>query len=271
HPDLFWGVRGGGGNFGVVTSFEYRLHRVAPLMLGGHLIYPISQARDVLNFFADYIANAPDELWMEPVLTTGPDGAAVLIFDVCHSGNLGAGESALNPLRQFRKPMQDLVRPTPYVELQRSNDVRTAPGRCFYVKQGFLRRIEPALVDALVGHFEEAPRTAGVMMFHAGGAIGRVASNATAFAHRHAQHGLLVQSAWDDRARSDEYVAAARATWRVVEPFTKGFYVNDLTAEHTQQRVNENYGANLARLISLKRRYDPGNLFRMNANVLPSG
>ncbi|HET6630647.1 MAG TPA: FAD-binding oxidoreductase [Woeseiaceae bacterium] len=265
---LLWGLRGGGGNFGVVTSFEYRLHRVQTTMLGGPIIYPLPQAREVLGFFADFALEAPDEINMDAALASGPDGQKVLVIDVCYCGDHAEGERVLAPLRAFRKPVMDGVRPTPYVALQQSHDAMFPVGRKYYVKGAFLHRIEPGLLDVTLEHLQTAPPGASFVFVHHGGAIGRVKPEATAFWHREARHTVLLQNGWDDPALSEQNVAWARAVWPDIEPYTKGFYVN-LSGGESGERVRHNYGDNYARLQNLKDRYDPGNLFHLNANVVP--
>lgn len=269
NPELLWGLRGGGGNFGVVTSFEYRLHKVQTMMLGGPIIYPLPLAREVLGFFADFALQAPDELNMDATLATGPDGQKALIFDTCWCGSDEDGERALAPLRKFRKPAVDGVRPAPYVALQQANDALTPFGRKYYVKGAFVHRLEPGLIDAVLGTFEDAPPGAAFTFVHQGGAIGRVQPEATAFWHREAKHSVLLQDGWDDPALSEQNVAWARSTWPAFEPYTRGFYVNEMAAGETDERIRRNYGGNYERLRRLKDRYDPANLFRMNANVRP--
>ena len=271
NADLLWGLRGGGGNFGVVTSFEYRLHPVGPMMYGGRLIYPFEQARDVLHFFADFVTAAPDELYADAFLVPMPDGKRVVLLDVCYCGSAEAGERAIAPLRQFRKPLADGVRPTPYVDLQRSGDAANPHGRSYYNKAGFLRRIDPALIDIAVDQLSgPAPMTTLVVFMHTGGAIGRVRPTATAFLHREANHNVLMRGFWDkpdDREASMQWL---RGIWSAAEPFTSGFYVNMVAADDPEQRIRANYGANYDRLVKLKNQYDPKNIFRLNANVKPT-
>lgn len=268
NANLFWGLRGGGGNFGVATSFEFQLHNLNPTVLGGVLIYPGEQARKVLQFFAGFIADAPDELYMEAVLAAAPNGPRMLVFDVCYCGPIETGQRLLEPLRQFQKPLQDRVGPVPYVVLQQSGDAAARHGRSYYTKTGFVKRLEPALIDKLIDR-TEAPAAVPVIaiMFHCGGAMGRIRPEATAFSQRQAVHGVIVQTIWEDRAQADVSIERARSVWRDVEPFTKGFYSN--VTDESQQRIRENFGANLERLTALKNQYDPTNLFRLNANVTP--
>jgi FAD/FMN-containing dehydrogenase len=270
NPDLLWGLRGGGGNFGIVTSFQYRLHKFGPLIYGGPLVYPLDQAREVLNFFADFITTAPDELYSDATIAPGKDGRRVLVFDVCFSGSQEAGDRALEPLRKFRKPLVDGLRMQPYVEIQRSGDDNFPIGRGYYIKSGFVRRIERTAIDALLEQNERAPNLNSVAFFaHAGGAISRVKPDATAFLHREANFSLAIVAFWDKPEDRDAGMQWVRETWKVMEPMTEGFYVNELSGDDPERRIRANYGANYDRLVQLKDKYDRQNLFRMNANVKP--
>lgn len=273
NPDLFWGVRGGGGNFGIVTSFEYQLHQVGPMLYGGKLIYPFEQATDVLKFFADYSMQAPDELYIEPILAAAPNGVRVCLFEVCYCGRPDAAEKVLAPLLRYRKPVQNLLGPATYVDLQRSNDALAAPGRGYYTRSGFLEVIAPALIDQAVALIKEPPlRFVNVFIADSGGgAISRVRPSDTAFVQREARYSLIFQSIWDKPGEAEANTEWIRAQWGTLQPYTKGFYSNVTTADTTGQQVRENYGVNFDRLAALKRKYDPGNLFRMNANVPPAG
>jgi FAD/FMN-containing dehydrogenase len=274
NADLLWGLRGGGGNFGIVTSFEYQLHPVGPMMFGGALVFSAEHARDLLQFFAGFAADAPDELYADAALASIPGAGNILAFDICYCGRIEDGERLLEPLRRLRKPLQDRLAPVPYVTLQRSGDASNAPGRGYYERSGFVRRIEPGLIDAAVGIMERPhPEDAAIVFVHHGGAIGRVKPDATAFRHRDAMHTVIVDAEWDDphdgRAR-DENLQWARENWHTLEPFTDGFYVNTVAADDPQQRIRATYGANYERLVQLKNKYDPSNMFKMNANVPPS-
>jgi FAD/FMN-containing dehydrogenase len=268
--DLNWGLRGGGGNFGVVTSFEYELYPVGPVLLGGVLIYPVTQAKEVLGFFDGFFEDAPDELYVDTTLITTPDGNKVLILDTTYCGSIEAGERALKPLREFRKPIADHIAPTPYVKQQSSVDDAFAYGRRYYVKAGFVRRLAPDLIEAMIDTFMSStlPITP-VLTAPQGGAISRIAPDATAFPYREARHNLLVAAAWNDASGDEAHMTWARGAWKTLEPFTRGFYVNDNNADISERRVLENYGLNYPRLAALKAKYDPTNLFRLNANVKP--
>jgi FAD/FMN-containing dehydrogenase len=273
NPGLLWGLRGGGGNFGVVTSFEYQLHTVGPMLYGGVLAFPMAQAREVLTFFAGFADEAPDELNADCALASIPSVGGVLAFDLCYCGRAADAERVLAPLRRF-KPMRDAVGPAPYVQLQSGGDDANAAGRGYYERSGFLRHIEPALIDAVIARMQAPhPDNGEIVFVHHGGAIGRVKQDATAFWHRDARHTLLVDCDWDDpndHAARDAAMAWSRETFHALEPFTDGFYVNTMAADDPQKRVRATYGNNYPMLVALKDRYDPTNLFRMNANVPPS-
>ena len=270
NPDLLWGLRGGGGNFGVVTSFEYRLYAVDSMMYGGALVFPFEQAREVLTFFAGFAREAPDELYADCFLVTTPDAHKALAFDICYSGPLSSAERVLKPLREIGKPIQDGLRPTPYVKLQSSQDEGFGPGRSYYIKSGFLHGIEPAMIEEVVGRYQTAPANGVIAFVHHGGAISRVKPDATAFLHREAQHSVLVVTIWQNRADADASMQWARTVWSAVEPMTDGFYVNEVANDESERRIRQNYGANYHRLVRLKNQYDPTNLFRLNANVKPT-
>lgn len=274
NPDLLWGLRGGGGNFGVVTAFEYRLHPVASMMYGGRLMFSPKDTPDVLRFFAGFAADTPDELYIDAALAVVPNVGRVMVCDVCYSGPVQQGERALDPLRRFRKPTQDAVAPATYVTLQASGDVASASGRGYYERSGFLHSLEPGLIDASLAIMDEPTAVGSIVFWQHGGAVSRVKPEATAVWHRDAARSLLVDTNWDDphdeRSR-DARMHWARETWRKLEPFTDGFYVNTMAGDDPHQRVRATYGGNYPRLVKLKDQYDPTNLFRLNANVPPSG
>jgi FAD/FMN-containing dehydrogenase len=271
NPDLLWGLRGGGGNFGVVTSFEYQLHPVTPTMLGGALVFPFAQPRALLRSFSDFIAGASDDLYVDAMVVPTPNGQRIIALDVCHCGPAAAAESELAQLRKIGKPLQDGLRPTSYVDLQRSADENYPIGRSYYIKSGFVKAITPQMIDAMVGYLEAAPFPSGVIGFsHHGGAIGRVKPEATAFWHREANHSVMMIGFWDDANGAERNTQWVRGGWKTLEPLTDGFYVNELAHDDTDRRVRGTYGANYSRLAALKKQYDPTNLFRMNANIKPA-
>lgn len=272
--ELLWGLQGGGGNFGVVTSFEYQLHPVDPMMYGGALIYPLARARELMRFLADFSDRKPDELFVDTMLASLPQVGKALVFSICYSGAPQKGEEVVKPLRQFG-PVVDAVRPAKYVELQTAQDRGAKHGRGYYERSGFLTRIVPELIDAAVECIESAQPPGARIMFtgDCAGAFNRVARDATAFWNRDARSTLIVQAFWDDprdSAASEAHMGWSRATFDRLSPYTKGFYVNTLAADDASQRIRATYGDNYPRLVALKRRYDPTNLFRRNANIDPS-
>jgi FAD/FMN-containing dehydrogenase len=271
--ELLWGLQGGGGNFGVVTSFEYRLHPVSPRMYGGVLVYPLARARELLRFLAEFTERKPDELFVDTMLVTVPQVGKALAFSICYSGASEKAEQVVEPLRQFG-PVVDALRPAKYVELQSAQDRAAKHGRGFYERSGFLTRLTPELIDAAVETMESAEPPGARIMFtgDCAGAFNRVARNATAFWNRDARATLIVQAAWDDprdAAASETHLRWARETFGRLSPHTKGFYVNTLALDDANQRVRTSYGDNYDRLVTLKRKYDPANLFRRNANIDP--
>jgi FAD/FMN-containing dehydrogenase len=271
NQDLFWGLRGGGGNFGVATSFDFQLHPVNAVMFGGDLAFSFEDAPAVLQHVFDYAPHAPDELNLDVSLVRLPDDQRFMTIDVCWCGPWSAGEKALASLRQIRKPIRDNIAPTPYVKLQSSGDEGAAHGHKYYIKGGFVQKSSPGLRDVMLATIAEAklPVITAVVLPQGGGAYARVKPKATAFAQRAADHNVFLFSRWDDPAMSDAVADWTRATWRKVEPHTRGFYVNEYNVDDAA-RVEGTYGQNFARLQKLKNIWDPNNLFRMNANVTPT-
>jgi FAD/FMN-containing dehydrogenase len=272
NSDLFWAVRGGGGNFGVATSFEYRLHPFNGQAVGGHLVFPFEQARPALRGFAELFDRAPDGLWIEPILTTMPGGARALILDVCMTDGLESSDAALAPYRRLGKPLKDTVGPVHYVRLQTQDDERARIGGRYYTKSGFAEQISDDLVDTMLAVIggAQVPR-ARLAMPPKGAAVSRVAPDATAFWHRAPLYSVLLQTSGDEAAEDPGNVAWVRSHWPALEKFTSGFYANTNLSELPSARVGEAYGGNYERLLSLKRKYDPTNLFRLNANIDPKG
>jgi FAD/FMN-containing dehydrogenase len=283
HPELFWGLRGGGGNFGIVTSFEYGLHAVGPTVLAGPLFYALEDGREVLRFYRDYVAEAPDELTTIVTLRQAPPlpflpaevhGRPVVMVAVCYAGTVERGEAVLAPLRRFGRPLVDAVGPRPYVELQSLFNSGVPHGWHYYWKSWELPPLQDAAIDTLVEQAQRitSPRSY-VIVFQLGGALARVGENDTAFGQRDAAHDVNINSVWlaDDPAR-DEHVRWTRECYAALEAFATGrTYVNFL-ADEGQQRVRAAYGEErYARLVALKRAHDPDNVFHLNQNIDPGG
>jgi FAD/FMN-containing dehydrogenase len=272
NPDLFWGVRGGGGNFGIVTSFEFRLHEMPRRVLAGAILYPLSRARDVLSLYGDYGPDAPDDVQIDMFMSQPAGGEpGVAGFMVCYSGSPAGADRALAPLRRLGTPVADTVEGVDYVALQRSGDSNDARAVASYLKSGFVSEIPSGLADAIVAGFEGHPeRTTGVYFQQSGGAIGRVAPGATAFPQRDAIGNMIGSVGWPHGNDSSEHIAWCRQYWAGLEPFTQGFYSNDGDPDASGQDYRDNFQQNLERMVAVKNSWDPTNLFRLNANVEPT-
>jgi FAD/FMN-containing dehydrogenase len=281
HPDLFWGLRGGGGNFGVVSSFLYRLHPLGPTVLAGLLAWPMEQAVEVLRFYRDFVADAPDEvgimanLRLAPALAAIPEelhGQPIVALIVCYAGPVEKGREVLRPLRAFKPPALDAVGPKPYVAHQAMFDAAYPHGRHYYWKAWKLPPLTDAAIDVMVEHASaiSSPLSA-IPIFTLGGAVGRVDDDATAFTGRGAAHDINVVASWlPGDPDPDRHKAWARTTWEALRPFSQGVYVNFLSDE-AQSHVKVAYGdRKYNRLAELKSKYDPTNFFRFNQNITPS-
>jgi FAD/FMN-containing dehydrogenase len=280
HDDLFWGLRGGGGNFGVVTSFEYRLQPIGPIVLAGIRLYPAVRAREVLRRYREFCATAPDELTTIAVLRMAPPapflprevhGQPVVVIGACYAGPVADGERAVAPLRRLGPPLVDLIRPTPYVSHQAMFDPTAPHGLGYYWKSEYVSSLSDALIDTLAERAWEAPTPESyTIIFHLGGAVGRADPQGSAFEDRRAAHAVNIDAVWSDPARASECRAWTRDLWEAVRPHSTGrVYVNFL-GEEGQDRVRAAYGeAKYARLQTLKRKYDPTNFLQLNQNIRP--
>lgn len=270
NEDLFWGVRGAGANFGVVTSFRYRLHPVGPV-LGGMVIHPFAKAREVLRFYMEFTGHCPDELTVDAGILTGPDGNPVVAIAICYCGPIEQGEKLVAPLRKYGSPLADLIGPKPYLEVQKIFDASFPPNHQNYWKAGFLHTVRDEVIDAMIEFATKRPSPASFMVLeHVHGAAARVPVGETAFPHRREQYSLLIFSIWPNAADSEANIAWARRFWTEVQPFgTDGVYVNYLGQEDVD-RVRAAYGPHYQRLVTLKEKYDPTNFFRMNQNIRPT-
>ena len=264
NADLFWGLRGGGGNFGVVTDFEYQLHPFDRNVLSGSIVWPYEQARDVLEFYAEWSAGLSDEMYVGPTTATTPEGARVIMMDVVYNGDPATGEKELEPLRKIGSPMADGVIVQDYTVLQTNNDVAFGHGVRSYAKNGMVKEWSQGLVDTMLD--ADDPRIF-IANHVAGGAAKRIGELDTAFPHRNAEIMLVVVAGWMDAAQDDELIAACRAYHKAIEPHLGGYYSN-IDFDHTAARGN--YGPAYDRLSRIKGQYDPGNLFRLNSNIEPA-
>lgn len=271
NPDLYWGVRGGGGNFGVVTSFEFQLHPMQRQVVGGDVIFPLSETKDLLKFYGEYSASAPDDLYVDFVLSApAGDEDGVAIIHVCYSGPESDAENVLAPVRKAGTVLNDGIKALDYTAIQQSWDNSDPRIEGQYMKSGFTTEIDDKLVNALADGFESSPERNTMIFFqHSGGAISRVPTDATAFAHRYSEYNMYVIVAWPLELGAGPHVDYIRRYWSELEPSTYGYYTNEVTDE-AQSKVHANYQGNFERLLVVKKRYDPGNLFRLNANIDPN-
>ena len=280
NPELFWGLRGGGGNFGVVTSFEYRLHPVGPTVAARPVFYPGERAGEVLRFYREWVRDAPDELTTLVNLLTAPPapflpeewhGKPLVAVIAVHSGSVEEGERAMRPLRELGDPVAELIGPIPYVAMQSLIDPLWGPGAHSYFKAGFMGGLDDAAIDTLVRyHGTVTSPKSEIHIQHLGGAIARVPAGATAFGDRSAPFVLNVIASTFTADGYDDAVGWAQDLYGAMAPsLTGGTYVNFLSNEG-DDRVRAAYGDKYDRLVALKDEYDPTNLFRLNQNIKPS-
>jgi FAD/FMN-containing dehydrogenase len=271
NPDMFWGVRGGSGNFGVVTSLEFRLHEVSAV-LGGAVFYPATKAKDVLHFWREFAASSPDELVTQGGSFNLPDGPPVFGIAGCYCGPLSEGEKVLKPLQSFGAPLADAFSPMSYIQLQGMFESFFPPGRQVYTKSNFLRALSDETIDALIQYVAKSPSpyTFAPFLEHWHGAATRVPVAETAFPHRLYSWNLLLWSMWDNPSDNEKNIKWTREFHEAVKPFlAAGAYGNYVTDEG-EVVAREAYGPNYDRLVTLKNKYDPTNFFRMNHNIQPT-
>ncbi|VVD33897.1 FAD-binding oxidoreductase [Paraburkholderia dioscoreae] len=280
HEDLFWAIRGGGGNFGVVTRFEFALHPVGPLVYGGLVVLPLTQARDALLKYRAANAGMPEELSVWAVLRLAPPlpflppevhGKPVIVFAMCYTGPVESGPAAVEFVRAFGTPVGEHLGPMPFVAWQQAFDPLLTPGARNYWKSHNLGEIQDGLVDALLSAIDQLPSPQCEIFFgQIGAQTQRVAVEATAYSSRDTLYAMNVHGRWDDASDDERCIAWARAFFDAAAPFALGsVYVNFMTQEEGG-RVADAYGPNYERLVAVKNRYDPRNLFRCNQNIRPS-
>jgi FAD/FMN-containing dehydrogenase len=282
NSDLFWGLRGGGGNFGIVTSFEYALQPVGPTVLAGLVLHAIDDAPEVLQFFRDFAVEAPDEVGVTATLRPAPalpvvpehlHGVPIVALVVCYAGAVEEGERVLRPLRTFGRPVLDAITPKPYVAHQQMLDPAFPHGRHYYWKSRQLPPLSDEAIEVIVEHgLRITSDFSSARIFTLGGAVGRVGHDETAYPNRAATHDINIVGAWrptdPDPARHAEWV---RAFWSALAPHAAGTYVNFMSDE-PQAAVRTAYGEHTyGRLAAVKRKYDPTNFFRFNQNISPAG
>ncbi len=279
NPDLFWGVRGGGGNFGIVVSFEFQLHQVGPIVLGGLVMHKANDADELLRFHRDFVKGIPDELTTLVVFLTAPPlpflpkevvGTHVVAIAACYSGPLDEGERVLAPLKKFGRPVADLIGPMPYVVLQSLFDESAPSGIQNYWKSAYLTGLDDGAIETILEYGGRiASPLSAIHIHHLGGAIRRIGDDATAFGNRDASFVLNMVSAWHDPKDNDKNIKWTRDFFEAMQKFTTGAYVNFL-GEEGDERVRSAYGVEKYRKLAvLKRKYDPTNFFHLNQNIKP--
>ena len=271
NPDLFWGLRGGGGNFGVVTSLEYRLHPVGPTVLAGSLVYPFDKVREFFALVAEFTANMPDEMNIITFLTTLPEGGGkACSILLCHYGSVEEGERVIRPLREFGPPLSDGVRPMTYIEAQ---TLALAPqGRQNYLKSHFMSQVSDDALDITLDFFERATSPLSSVLFqYLGNAARRVPANESAFGHRGALCEWATNAVFLDPGESEVHIRWVRDFASALMPFSSGAYINQVgtEAEEGEEAIQAAFGDNFQRLAALKQQYDPTNLFSHNQNIRP--
>jgi len=275
NEDLFWALRGGSGNFGIVTSFEFRVHPVGPIVTGGLAAWPIDAAAGALDFYKVYIETTPDELTAFFVQAGAPDGSGNFICAVIalHAGSLDEGARLVQPIKDYGPPMLDALGPIPYVAQQSMLDAGFPAGNQVYWKGTFLRELSAGAMEVLVAQGAKLPTPlCGLVLENFHGAVNRVPVEATAFAQRGAAFNVAIVGQWQEASDADRCIAWARETFDALQPFsTGGVYVNYLGVGDDTSRVRDAFGPNYERLSAIKQQHDPSNLFRANQNIAPKG
>lgn len=269
NADLYWGLRGGGGNFGIVTAFDYQLYPLGTI-LGGIVVHPLSRAREVLRFYRDFTRELPDELTVACAMLTTPDGRPVIGMLACYCGDLSQGERVLTPLRKFGPPLMDRIQPMPYAGLFAVLDPSTPPGRGYYFKGGSLQTLSDGAIEALVDSAEGlTSRYSQIALMPVHGAASRVGASDTAFSFREEHYEVLYLASWEDDGQ-ERHMQWGRQSYQMLERFaSQRAYINFLGDEGTA-RVRAAYGPNYQRLVALKTKYDQENVFHLNQNIKPN-
>jgi FAD/FMN-containing dehydrogenase len=277
NPDLFWAIRGGGGNFGVVTQFEFKLHPVGPEILAGLIVFPFNQAKQVLSRYREFAKSAPVELngWVVlrqapplPFLPENVHGKEVVVLAVFYSGKIAEGERLIQPLRRFGDVLGEHVGAMPYIQWEQAFDPLLTPGARNYWKSHNFTELKDGALDTMIEYAGKLPSPqCEIFVALIAGAANGVPSDATAYSSRDAKFVMNVHGRWDNAAQDEKYIAWSRAFFKAAAPYaSSGAYVNFMTAEESD-RVAAAYGSNYARLLQVKKRYDPENIFHLNQNI----
>ncbi len=270
NEDLFWGLRGGGGNFGIVVQFTYRAHSLSTV-LGGLLIHPRDRATEMLRFYREFMADAPDELTAYAGLLHSPDGDPIAALVPCWSGDLAEGLEHLRPLREFGPPLLDAVESIPFPKMQAIFDSAFPDGNQNYWKSTYVKDLSDSAINVLVEHANRAPskHTAVIIELY-GGAMARVPVDATAFSHRNSDYDIGILAQWPDPADNEKNIAWTREFYQALMPHASGAYLLNFLDGDDTEHIRASFGASYDRLLALKRKYDPTNFFRQNHNIDPA-
>lgn len=271
NADLFWGLRGGGGNFGIATSFEFRLHAIGTMVVRAAAIHLLSEAKEALRFFREFAFGAPDEMSVGAAFFTDESGAPALSLSACHIAPLDRADTALRPLLKFGTPTAASIETLPYLQIQSAADTVFPYGQSYYWKTHFVTELTDAAIDTLIDQFAKVPGPKSLISFqHYGGAVSRIGPTETAFGNRDAEFDFLPIGIWQDPTEAAAQIDWVRETWGAFEPFASGgVYINNL-GDDSDERVRNAVGQNYDRLVELKNKYDPTNFFRLNANIKPT-
>ena len=267
NPDLFWALRGGGGNFGIVTCFRFRAQPIS-MVLGGLIAHPRERAGEMLRFYRDFMATAPEELTAYAAMVTTPDGMPAAAMIACWCGDMAEGERVLAPLRAYGPPALDAIQPMPLPAMQGLLDMAFPDRSHNYWKASFVPKLSDDVIDLLVEHGNrmQSPLSGVVIEFY-GGAPGRVGASKSAFAQREAEYNIGITAQWSDPAESPTHIAWARAMYDALEPHSSGNHFLNFQSEAGEDVIRRSFGQNYDRLASVKRKYDPTNFFSLNQNI----
>lgn len=280
NPDLFWGLRGGGGNFGIVTGIDYKLYPVGPEILGGVVAWPVSEAPKVIDLYRKLSENAPRELTLVTFIRPAPPapwlpenmhGKSIVAILACYSGDLEEGEKLVEPIKSFGNPIGDVLVRRPYVQLQSMLDATQPKGRRYYWKSEYLPRIEPELDDKFIEHGSRIPSPhSALILFQIGGALNKIEEDHSPVGNRDARYVLNIGGSWENEDDDGTNIGWAKDTWNALKTFsTGGTYINFLTEDEGPERIEAALGKGLKRLAVVKKNWDPENVFRTNRNIKP--
>lgn len=269
NEDLFWGIKGGGGNFGIVTSFEYKVYPISQV-LAGLILWPLDKVKEVLHFFRDFTRDEPDELGTIFAIVTLPNGIPAVGVAACYSGDIEEGKNVLKPLRTFGSPIVDTIGPMQFENTQKMLNETAPSGKLNYWKSSFLRELSDEVIEKIIYHTKNIPSPISMVhIWSHHGEVNRIKTEDAAFSDRSYQYNFHIVTIWEDKDKTEDNLEWARSFWKDVEPFmTNQIYLNFVGSEE-EGKIKTVYGKNYERLVALKNKYDPTNLFRLNHNIKP--